>query len=232
MGISPSEWEQVKVLLEEGLRLKPEEVSSFLDRAAPNEGVRRELERLLAYRSDVPGFLSAPVSRQITDLGVPNRLKSGTILCERFRVVRFIDAGGMGEIYEARDQELQETVAIKRIRHELASQPAFLRRFLREVHLAKQVTHPNVCRIHDFFRHSDSEDSCVFVSMEFLNGETLAKRLERTGRISIPEALPIILQMAEALDAAHAAGILHRDFKPGNVILASSGDVKTVRAVV
>lgn len=232
MGISPDKWERVKVLLEEAQRLELEKVPSFLDRAAPDEDVRRELERLLAFRSQVNGFLSAPVSEQITDLGLPNRLKPGAILCERFRVVRFIDAGGMGEIYEARDQELEETVAIKRIRQDLASQPAFLRRFLREVHLAKQVTHDNVCRIYDFFRQSNSNENCVFVSMEFLHGETLAQRLKRTGPMAISEALPIILQMTEGLDAAHVAGILHRDFKPGNVILASRRDVNSIRAVV
>jgi eukaryotic-like serine/threonine-protein kinase len=232
MGISPDEWERVKVLLEEALRLRSEEVPAFLDRAAASGDVRRELERLLTYRDEAAAFLSSPVLPQVDEPGVSYRLNSGRILCRRFRIVRFVAAGGMGEIYEARDQELQETIAIKTIRRDLSSQAAFLQRFRREVHLAKQVTHPNVCRIYDLFRHSDSDDDCVFVSMEFLSGETLAERLKRTGRMTITEALPIILQMTEALGAAHAAGILHRDFKPGNVILVSPSDGVNVRAVV
>src|SRR5208283_2193724 len=175
---------------------------------------------------------SSPGSQETTDPSGPHRLKSGTLLCNRFQIVRFIAAGGMGEIYEARDQELQETVAIKTIRHDLTSQAAFLKRFRREVHLAKQVTHPNVSRIYDLFRHSEAGDDCVFVSMEFLSGETLAERLARTGRMAIADALPIIMQMAEALNAAHAAGILHRDFKSGNVILVPQTDGGGVRAVV
>src|SRR5208282_5042517 len=127
MGIiSPSEWEQVKALLEEALRLEPEKVLPFLDRAAPDEGVRREVERLLVFRCDITGFLSAPVPQEIMDLGVPHRLKLGAVLCKRFQIVRFIAAGGMGEIYEARDQELQERVAIKTIRQDFTSQPASL----------------------------------------------------------------------------------------------------------
>src|SRR5208283_2766012 len=160
MGISQDEWERVKTLLEEALQLEPRDVPSFLDRAAPDEGIRQELERLLAYRSEAAGFLSSPGSQETTDPSGPHRLKSGTLLCNRFQIVRFIAAGGMGEIYEARDQELQETVAIKTIRHDLTSQAAFLKRFRREVHLAKQVTHPNVSRIYDLFRHSEAGDDC------------------------------------------------------------------------
>jgi tetratricopeptide (TPR) repeat protein len=232
MEMSPEKWERVKELLEAALELNPEEVRTFLDRIHPDEDVRRELERLLSYRTEVAGFLSFPAPQQLTNPPVPHRLKAGTILGNRFRIVRFVAAGGMGEVYEAEDQELRETVGIKTIRHDLASQPHFLQNFRREVHLAKQVTHPNVCRIYDFFRHTDPGDACVFVSMEFLRGETLAERLKCTGRMTIQDALPIIVQMAEALNAAHAAKILHRDFKPGNVIMVSSSSVKAVRAVV
>lgn len=231
MGISPSEWEEVKALLEEALRLKPAEVPSFLDQKAVGENVRHELERLLAYRSVAGGFLSSPVLRPVT-VSTTSRLKEGTVLCKRFEVVRFIAAGGMGEIYEARDVELRETVAIKMIRQDLVSQPGFPQRFRREVHLAKQVTHPNVCRIYDLFRHSESDGDYVFVSMELLNGETLAERLKNKGRMSMPEAFPVILQITEALNAAHVAGILHRDFKPGNVILVPQTETNPVRAVV
>jgi serine/threonine protein kinase/tetratricopeptide (TPR) repeat protein len=232
MGISPDDWERVKTLLEEALQLESRDVPAFLDRTAPDDNVRHELERLLRYRSQIAGFPSATAEQQTADIGVPHRLNSGTVLCKRFQVVRFIAAGGMGEIYEARDQELQETVAIKTIRHDLANQPAFLHRFRREVRLARQVTHPNVCRIYDLFQDSDTDGGCHFVSMEFLNGETLAERLRRSGRMKIAEALPVISEMAGALSAAHAAGILHRDFKTGNVMLVSPSHEERVRTVV
>ncbi len=178
MGISPDKWEQVKALLETVLQLKPDEVPAFVQRAIPDEDIRHELQRLLAYRGEISGFLSSPAQQQA--LAAPHRLKPGVILGKRFRIVRFVAAGGMGEVYEARDEELRETVAVKTIRRDLADQPSFLQRFRREVHLAKQVTHPNVCRIYDFYRQ---EDQCVFVSMEFLRGETLARRLQRLDRM-------------------------------------------------
>jgi len=232
MPLPPEKWEKVKDLLGAALELKPKETPAFLDEACPEGDVRRELDRLLAYRGQVDNFLSPPVFQQVTTHIVPQRLQSGAILNNRFLIVRFIARGGMGEVYEAEDQELREKVAIKTIRQDLMNQPRFLQTFRREVHLAKQVTHPNVCRIYDFFRHTDADGEGVFVSMEFLSGETLAERIKRAGRMTIQEALPIILQMAEALNAAHAAGILHRDFKPGNVILVSSSKMQGIRAVV
>lgn len=232
MVISPDEWEQVKQLLEEALRLDSRDIPAFLNRAALDGSVRHEVERLLTYRSEAAGRSSPASALETADFDVQHRFSIGTVLCNRFRVVRFIAAGGMGEIYEARDQELQVTVAIKTIRHDLADQPAFLHRFRREVRLARQVTHPNVCRIHDLFYDSGPGGGCHFVSMEFLNGETLADRLRRTGPMTLSEAAPIISAMADALSAAHGAGILHRDFKPGNVMLVSPSDTQPGRTVV
>jgi serine/threonine protein kinase len=143
----------------------------------------------------------------------------------------------MGEVYEAEDLDLHGRIAIKTIRLELFEKPRSLERFKREVHLAKQVTHANVCRVFDLFRHVQEGssgtrgDTYYFVSMELLEGETLAERLKRTGRIPPVEALPIVLQIASGLDAAHSAGILHRDLKPGNVILVPGREGESVRAV-
>jgi serine/threonine protein kinase/tetratricopeptide (TPR) repeat protein len=142
----------------------------------------------------------------------------------------------MGEVYEAEDQELGDQVAVKTIRPEILAQPNAIARFRREVHLARKVTHPNVCRIFDLFRHkpdSGSErEETVFISMELLHGTTLAAQLEENGRMSEAEALPLVQQMASALAAAHTAGILHRDFKPGNIVLVTTSGSKDLRAVV
>jgi eukaryotic-like serine/threonine-protein kinase len=125
----------------------------------------------------------------------------------------------MGEVYEAEDLELRERVALKIVRPEIAADPRSLERFKREIQLARKVTHPGVCRIFDVFRERGPEGDTIVLSMELLAGETLAERLKRTGRMNTAEALPLVSQMAAALGAAHEAGVVHRDFKPGNVML-------------
>ena len=140
----------------------------------------------------------------------------------------------MGELYEADDLELRERVALKAMRHETAADEDANRRFRREVHLARQVTHPNICRIFDLFQHQPpgDEPSVVFVTMELLAGETLSERLRRDGRLSPEVALPLVTQMCAALAAAHQAGIVHRDFKSSNVMLLASKSPGTPPRVV
>ena len=160
-----------------------------------------------------------------TSLGTPGSFRAGDVLCDRFRVVRFIARGGMGELYEAEDVALGERVALKTIRSEIAADERVHQRFRREVQLARKVTHSNICRIFDLFQHrptpSSSADlpSSVFVTMELLHGETLAQRLRREGKFNSEQALPIVKQLAAALTAAHAVGVIHRDFKSNNVML-------------
>lgn len=150
----------------------------------------------------------------------------------RYRVVRFIARGGMGEVYEVDDLELRERVALKTVRPEVARDNLAIERFRREIQLARKVTHPNVCRIFDVSYHRDAgtPEGFIFLTMELLAGETLAERLRRSGPMSAEEALPIARQIAEALHAAHQAGVVHRDLKPGNVMLVESRG--TTRAVV
>ncbi|MEX0881248.1 MAG: protein kinase [Thermoanaerobaculia bacterium] len=142
-------------------------------------------------------------------------LAPDTVLTDRFRIVRFIARGGMGEVYEAEDRVLKERVALKTIRPDVAGDERTMERFLREVHLARSVTHPNVSRTFDVFHH----EGFAFLTMELLAGETLSERLSRGGRMKPEEALPLVEQMAAALYAAHEAGIIHRDFKSANVML-------------
>lgn len=150
----------------------------------------------------------------------------GALVAERYRVVRFIARGGMGEVYEVEDGELRERVALKTVRPEAARDTLAVERFKREIQLARKVTHPNVCRIFDVAHHQ----GVIFLTMELLAGETLAQRLRRGGPLKVEEALPIARQVLEALHAAHQAGVIHRDLKPGNVVLGENRG--TVRAVV
>jgi tetratricopeptide (TPR) repeat protein len=146
----------------------------------------------------------------------------GQIVGERYRIVRFIAAGGMGEVYEAEDTVLGAEVALKTIRPEVARGHA-LERFRREILLARRVTHPNVCRIFDVGHHAAASGVAipiVFLTMELVRGETLRDHVRAHGRLGAEAALPIARQMAAALAAAHQAGVVHRDFKSANVMLA------------
>src|ERR1700678_467689 len=162
------------------------------------------------------------------DAGTPvSPFAEAALLAGRFKVIRFVARGGMGEVYEAEDLELKERVAIKTIRFELGNRERAIERFIREIQLARKVTDPNVCRTFDVFRHIETSRDGVpketlFVSMEFLPGETLERRIRRGGRFTPIEASPIVGQLAAGLHAAHQAGVVHRDFKCANVILVPS----------
>ena len=175
--------------------------------------------------SEARNPLSAPDSDVTRSSFGAAPFRAGALLCERFRVIRFIARGGMGELYEAEDIELGERVALKTIRSEISTDERVHQRFRREVQLARKVTHPNICRIFDLFHHIPAASTgidlppSVFVTMELLQGETLGQRLGREGRLNPEQALPIIKELAAALSAAHAVGVVHRDFKSSNVML-------------
>jgi serine/threonine protein kinase/tetratricopeptide (TPR) repeat protein len=237
----PDKWEDEKSLFEAALAQPPEAWPSFLAKSCPEPSLRDKVEKLLANYLEDPRFMSAssPNKDSLSESRPPLNA-AGDVLAGRFRVVRFLSRGGMGEVYEAEDLELHEPVALKMIRPEIAvCYPNCLQRFKREVLLAKRVTHPNVCRIFDFFRHSDSPAKgaergreLMFVSMELLRGETLSERLRRVGRINTDEALSLVSQITAALDAAHSVGVLHRDLKPGNIFLVATDSAKSARVVV
>ena len=154
---------------------------------------------------------------------------AGDVLLGRFKLARLLGRGGMGEVYEARDLRLHVTVAVKTIRQRDGADAGLLDRLRREVQLARAVTHPCVCRLFDFHEGEGPAGPIAFITMEFLDGETLADRL-RKGPLPAREALPLLEQMAEGLAAIHAKDLVHRDFKPGNVMLVQ--DRTGLRAVV
>jgi eukaryotic-like serine/threonine-protein kinase len=135
-----------------------------------------------------------------------------------YEIVALLGAGGMGEVYRARDTRLQRTVAIKILPPQLASDPQRKLRFEREARAISSLKHPHICTLHDIGR----EDAIEFLVMEQLDGETLARRLSR-GPLPLPVALGIGVEIADALDAAHRQRITHRDLKPANVMLTPSG---------
>jgi len=178
-----------------------------------------------------PALFSPPHSAD--GPGLPNStFTPGKIIAQRYRVIRFIGRGGMGEVYEVEDMELHERVAMKSILPEYANDEAAITRFKREIYLARKITHPHVCRIFDLGTHrwaaappeGATDRGTFFFTMELLEGETLAQRLPRTVKVSPEGALPIVRQIAEALNAAHQRGIVHRDLKTSNIILAAEPD--------
>jgi len=152
----------------------------------------------------------------------PGVLRVGSIVATRFRVLRLLGRGGMGEVYKALDNELGEIVALKTIRMTHATLPSSIERFRQEVRLARRVVHPHVCRVLEFGRHQvEGAVPVYFLTMELLRGELLSSSLRRRGRLRALESVTIARQICAGLCAIHAQGVLHRDIKPSNVILCA-----------
>ena len=224
--MSPERWQKVREVFDQAAECQPAEAERVLRAACgADSGLYDEVRRMLSKYER-----SSPLDRAVWDdvpLGV---FRAGQIVAGRYRIVRYLNRGGMGEVYEALDLELSERVALKTLLPEVAADARMIARFKQEIQLSRKIGHRNVCRVFDLARHpvnGSSPDTVFFLTMEFLDGETLAGRLEREGRMSISQALPLIEQMAEALDAAHAAGVIHRDFKPSNVMLTEKRAVVT-----
>jgi serine/threonine-protein kinase len=143
------------------------------------------------------------------------------VIAGRYRVLAWIGAGGMGNVYKVRDQELDEIVALKVIRREIAASADAVSRFRREAKLARMVTHKNVARTFEFGEHAGER----FLTMELVDGASLGERIDRNGALSIDEALRIALMTCEGLSAAHASNVVHRDLKPDNILVERSGRV-------
>src|SRR5580700_847893 len=208
--------------------MRPLSLGTFTmeDRKPEPPSVDRTADKVFpADGSPAPGTergAGFPPGTPITAVFQPTQLLAG-----RFKVIRFVARGGMGEVYEAEDEELHERVAVKTARFENQQTTHDIERFRREIQLARKVTHPNVCRTFDVFRHGlhsadTPQTQVLIVSMEWLAGETLDKRIRGGGRFSAAEALPLIAQLCAGLGAAHQVGVVHRDFKSSNVMLVSS----------
>jgi eukaryotic-like serine/threonine-protein kinase len=146
---------------------------------------------------------------------------SGTCLTARYEILSPLGAGGMGEVYRARDLRLGRDVAIKVLTEHLALNSDALARFEREAKAVAALSHPNILAIHDF----GSDDNVSFAVMELLEGETLRKRI-KDSKLTWRKAVEIAVQIAEGLSAAHSRGIIHRDLKPENIFLTSDRQVK------
>ncbi len=146
----------------------------------------------------------------------------GTLLGSRFEILSTLGAGGMGVVFKARDRELDDLVALKMLKREVAGDSVLVERLKSELKLARKITHPNILRTFDF----GDIDGNPFISMEYVRGLTLRSMLERSGRLPYSAGLRLARQLTSGLAAAHSLAIIHRDIKPENIILDSQGNAK------
>src|SRR5215469_3770661 len=163
----------------------------------------------------------APISQART----PNpgeRFPPGTLLASRYRIVSRLGKGGMGEVFRADDLILGQPVALKFLPEAARGNLNLLTRFYDEVRIARQITHPNVCRVYDI----GEVDGQPYLSMEYIDGEDLASLLRRIGRLPADKATEFARKLCAGVAAAHAQGVLHRDLKPANVMIDSRGELR------
>lgn len=214
----PLNWEQLWEVFHQARGTKQPERAAYLEHL--NQDLRSQILELLEADEKSGEMLENIVAQELnllqeSDESEPQLILPDEMLAGRFRIMRQIGKGGMGTVYEALDQELGTSVALKMMRSDLALDSSARERFHREINLARQITHPNACRIFDLFRHED----LLFLTMELLEGETLHERIQRDGRMHPSAAMPIVQQVCEALAAIHRSGIVHRDLKTSNILL-------------
>ncbi len=151
----------------------------------------------------------------------------GVTLSGRYRLQRLIATGGMGQVWEAVDSRLGRRVAVKVLKQEFSQDPEFIERFRVEARTTAMLNHPGIASVHDYGEtQMDDEGRTAYLVMELVNGEPLNSVLKRTGRLSLRHTLDMLEQTGRALQVAHAAGLVHRDVKPGNILITPTGQVK------
>jgi serine/threonine-protein kinase len=226
------EWERIKALFDAALNVPREDRSRWLSEACSGRADLREtLDQLLQSYDE--SSVADPRTVEPDPVFLP-----GQVVAQRFRILRLIARGGMGEVYEAQDASLNGLrVALKTIRTEIAEEKHGYERFKREVWVAREVAHEGICRIFDLVEHRDSnaegkERVVPCLTMQLLDGRTLASALSARRPFPTQDCLPLIRQIARSLQIMHEKGIVHRDVKPSNIMLIDGGDGPGTRAVV
>jgi serine/threonine protein kinase len=219
-------WAAVKRIHQAALDKDPSERAAFVtESCGDNETVLREVQSLLSCEADAESFLERPAVDMVPKSWIGG-LQEHTLLGRRlghYQAVSLLGAGGMGEVYLAQDPRLGRMVALKILPGDLSADADRVQRFVREARAASALNHPNVAVVYDV----GESDGIHFIVMEHVEGETIAARIgERP--LSPSEVIDIAVQVADALDVAHAKGITHRDIKPANLMLTNRGHVKVL----
>lgn len=223
--MTPEMWQRLKPLYHAALEMPVEARSNFVISCTDDEELRKELRSLLKASDEETVSHATPfIDFRNLFPTKPRCFSAGEIIMSRFRILRYLGGGGMGEVYEALDLELGR-VALKTIRPEIADDPDTLSRFKREVQLALRITGPHVCRIHAFYvlPNCTGKSTRAFLTMEFLDGITLADKLRSSGPVPWQEAKLIALDICRGLQTIHEAGIIHRDLKSSNIMITLRG---------
>src|ERR1041385_3604240 len=220
----PQRWQRVKEVFEGALERHGAERESFLDRECGDQAdVRKEVESLLRSYEVAGSFMESSAVAQAADslAGAEQKLAAGQRV-KHYQIVNLVGEGGMGEVYLATDTTLGRRVALKVLPAFVSKDPDRLRRFTQEARAASRLTHPNVCVVHEI---GETDDGRPFIAMEYVEGVTLRQRM-RSQSMKLGDVLDVAIRIADALTAAHEAGIVHRDIKPENIVIRPEGYVK------
>jgi serine/threonine protein kinase/tetratricopeptide (TPR) repeat protein len=223
--MADANWQKVREVFDAALQQQPEERQNYVNTACgDDEQLLTEVESLFSSHDKSDEFLETPAVAHVADMieSSPKGLASGTRF-GRYEVIRQIGIGGMGEVYLAKDQQLDRCVAIKILNEEFSRDESNLKRFVREAKAASALNHPNILVIHEI---GESQDTHYIVS-EFIEGRTLRKVLTES-QMDLAEVLNVAIQIAGALTAAHEAHLVHRDIKPENLMVRPDGYVKVL----
>lgn len=236
--MTPEKWQKIKQLFDAAQEISPKKRERFLQNACGDDSeLKSEVEKLLGSFENAESFLESPVVGEVATLFEEKKTRigqkttgeiksgnfvAGTILAGRYRIIGLLGKGGMGKVYRAEDLKLNQIVALKFLSEKLEENEDALKRFIGEVRTARQVSHPNVCKVFDIGDINGKH----FLSMEFIDGDDLSQLLRRIGRLPSDKAVEISRQICFGLHAIHDAGILHRDLKPANVIIDSNGKAR------
>jgi tetratricopeptide (TPR) repeat protein len=223
--MTPQRWQQIDALLEKALDQRPEDFETILaESCLGDESLRREVESLMKYRKLAESFLEVPAleaaAELISESGAETTLGR---MIGPYLIESQLGTGGMAEVYLAEDTKLDRKVAIKFLPVDFETDELAKKRLIREAKAAAKLDHPNICSIHEI----GEVDGRSFIVMQYVEGETLASRLERSA-LTLRETSEIAFQVADALAEAHSRGIVHRDIKPQNVMITPRGQVKVL----
>jgi predicted ATPase/serine/threonine protein kinase len=221
--MSSQRWERTKEILEQALRRAPQERQPYLDsECGADADLRMEVESLIASHEEAGSEFLHAAAPEVLQFAPPGTLASGTKVGS-YQIIELLGAGGMGEVYRAKDPRLDRELAIKVLSFALCSQPDALSRFEREARSASALNHPNIVTIYELGHMNDTR----FIAMELVHGETVRAMLA-SGPIPFRKSVAIAAQIADALAKAHEIGVIHRDLKPENLMVSADGTAKVL----